>query len=161
MPTNPLVQIARGMHKVSNELTAHQLLAAAEMHIGYPVRLPFHSKVEALIVEDERMVLKYTKYTADIRARETRYDAACVVADVFTRDGGVWSRTDRFEAADVRFQPHAVHESGNEHRDENEQTIRRAYEASCHRPGGGRTPLDNADRTADGYTTDAMVKHWS
>ena len=63
MAANPLVQIARGMHKVSNELTPHQLLAAAEMHIGFPVRLPFEAKVKALIVEDERMRCRRTRRT--------------------------------------------------------------------------------------------------
>lgn len=161
MSTNPLIQVERGMHKVSHQLTEHQLLAAAEMHIGSAIRLPFESKVKALIVEDHRMVLQYTRYEVGRLARESRYTAAYTVADVYTRDAGVWSRTDRFEAADEAFQPHAFHESGTPHRDETEQTTRRTFEADCHRPGGGRAPLDNADRTAEGYTTKAMERHWA
>jgi hypothetical protein len=160
MAANPLVQIARGVHKVSDEVTEYHLRSAAQMHTGLRIELPYHSKLEAVIIEDDQMVVKYTKYRATILARETRYDAAWVVADVYTRDAGIWSRTDRFEADDVRFRPHAVHEAATEHRDERQQRERRIFEADCYRPGGGRSPLDNADRTAEGYTTKAMERHW-
>lgn len=161
MAVNPLVQIARGMHKVSSQLTDRQLLAAAEMHIGTTIRLPFEAKVKALIVEDDRMVLQYTRYEVSRLARESRYAAAYTVADVFTRDAGVWSRTDRFEAADEAFRPHAVHESGRAHRDEIEQAARRTFEGDCHRPGTSKSPMDSAERTSEGYTTDKMARHWA
>lgn len=160
MPTNPLVQIARGMHKVSIEVTEHHLRAAAEMHMGRKLHMPFHAEVRAIIVEDERLVVQYTRYMADMRTRETRYQAAYTVADVYTRDAGVWSRSDQFEAIDDTFRPHAVYEAAGEHRDETAQRARRLHEGDCYRPGGGRFPMDNAARTAEGYTTAKMERHW-
>lgn len=161
MAVNPLVQVARGMHKASNELTEYHLRSAAQMHMGQPVKIPYHSKVTAIVVDDDRLVVKYVRYIVDPRARESRYEAAYVVADVYTCTGGQWSRTDTFEAVDATFRPHAVHEGPGQVRDEHEQRTRRIYEGDCYRPGASRAPMDNAARTAEGYTTERMQKHWS
>lgn len=161
MPTNPLVQIARGTHKVGPALTALQLKAAFEMHVGGKVRLPIHADIQAIIIEDDRAVIKYTRYEADVRARETRLNAATIVADVWLRGDTGWGRHTSYEAPDASFRPHAIHESGGHLRDENEQRARRTFEGDCYRPGTGNFPLDNAERTAAGYTTSKMEKHWS
>lgn len=160
MAVNPLVKVEHGRHGVEHDLTSAQLMAAAEAHIGIKIKMPFHSSVDSILVEPDRLGVSYIKYDVTVMSRETRYNAAERVLDVYTNDAGVWSRTDRFSAPDGTFQPHAVHEAAGEHRDEDQQRARRIYEADCHRPGGGRFPLDNADRTAEGYTTKAMERHW-
>lgn len=161
MAINPLVKIEHGRHGVEHDLTPHQLLAAAELHIGMSIRLPFHSSVDNILVDEDRLGVSYIKYTVDVRTHETRYTGAERVLDVYTRDAGRWARTDQFRSADDTFQPHAVHESGRTHRDEAEQTTRRTFEGDCHRPGTSKSPMDNAERTAEGYTTDKMARHWA
>lgn len=161
MAKNPLISVQHGRHGlVEHELTPSQLIGAVEAHMGIKVRLPFHSKADSILIEDDRVGVSYIKYDVTVLSRETRYNGAERVLDVYTHDAGVWSRTDRFSAIDDTFTPHAVHEAATEHRDEAAQRQRRMFEGDCYRPGASRFPMDNAQRTAEGYTTTKMERHW-
>lgn len=161
MAYNPLVAVLTGTHAVSPTVTRYHLLSAFEMHIGEAVRLPQGSEVECIIIGEDQATIKYRRYERQVMSRETRLHGAYIVAEVWLRGDTGWGRQFKHEMADESFRPHTIHEAGTPHRDEAEQRTRRMFEADCHRPGGGRFPLDNADRTAEGYTTDRMVKHWS
>jgi hypothetical protein len=165
MPDNPLitvtVTVALGSHRPSDTLTPYQILAAIEAHIGATIRLPHHSKLIGAVIEEERVAILFTKYEAQVMARETRYASADKVLHTYTRADGMWSRSDVFTVPDDTFTPHVVHESAGVHRDEHEQMRRRTFEGDCYRPGTSKAPMDNAARTAEGYTTLKMEKHWS
>ncbi len=161
MAKNPLIQVQRGRHVIDDKTTEFHLRSACEAHMGIPIKLPYHSKLEAIVIEDWQVIVRYTRYQAAIMSRETRYTAAWVVAAIYVCVDDAWSFHDTYEAADDTFQPHAVHEAAGEHRDETEQRTRRTFEGDCHRPGASRFPMDNAERTAEGYTTHKMQKHWN
>lgn len=161
MAKNPLVSVERGYHVTDEKITEFHLRSAAEMHMGRSIKMPYHSKLTAVVIEDYQVIVKYTRYQAAVMSRETRYSAAWIVADIYTCIDDVWSLHDTFDAPDDTFTPHAVHEAANQHRDEREQRERRTFEGDCYRPGASRFPMDNAQRTSEGYTTERMTKHWS
>jgi hypothetical protein len=168
MPTNPLVSIKLGRHDAGPKLTGGQLLAAAELLIGRPIRLAPGSSVDTIVVSDSELVVKYTHYDRVVMARETRVNGAYTTVrawylDLVTNEGDrpVWMTGDTHTAAHEDFQPYVIHESASAVRDVAEQVARREFEATCHRPGSGGNPMDNADRTAEGYTTSQMKKHWA
>jgi hypothetical protein len=161
MAKNPLVTVERGHHIADDKITEFHLKMAAKMHMGIPFKLPYHSKVTAVVIDDYQVIIKYYRYDATRLARETRYNAAWVVADVYACVNDEWSFHDRYEAPDDTFMPHTVHEAASQHRDEAAQRERRMFEGDCYRPGASRFPMDNAQRTAEGYTTPQMERHWS
>ena len=161
MAINPLVCIKQGTHTASKDLTGAQLLAAAEMHIGHKIRIQSGCEVDTIRVTDNELLVKYTRYTQTVATRETRRTGAHTVLMVWNLVADAWLAAEPYEAAQPDFTPYVIHESGAPVRDEAEQATRRDYEAACHRPGTGSQPMDNADRTAEGYTPESMRRHWA
>lgn len=161
MAINPLFTVNRGTHEASALVTPAQLLAAGEAHIGQKIRLPVFAEVQTIVVGDDSLVMKFYRFDRKVSARETTTNAAYTCLWSFYLVAGAWVPGDTFQSEQADFVPYTVPDSARPVRDENEQAVRRAYEAACHRPGTGSAPMDNADRTAEGYTTDSMRKHWA
>lgn len=163
MGTNPLIQVARGTHEVSQITTKYQLLAAAETHIGTRVVLPKASDILAIKVEDDVLLVKFVRYDFKQMSSEVRFTAAYTVLRQWHRTPGqgYWAREEDIEMQQADFQPVTIPEHGRTIRTPEEWFAKRIWEADCHRPGTLSSPMDNADRVAEGYTTDKMARHWA
>lgn len=155
-----LINITRGVH-TADEHTPAQLHRAAELHMGMRIRLPFHSTIDAILISDTQCVVRYTRYEARILARETRLENAWKVADIYSLTGDEFEFDTCHSAEDETFTPCVIAEDSKPAQAISAYHARRAFEAECHRPGTPNAPLDNAERTAEGYTTEPMRKHWA
>lgn len=163
MGINPLIQVARGTHEVSPIVTKYQLLAAAETHIGQRLALPKASDIKVIKVEDDVLLVKFVRYDYRVMASEVRFSAAYTVLRQWHRTSGqgYWVREDDIEMEQADFQPVTIPEHGREIRTPEEWYAKRTWEADCYRPGTLSSPMDNADRVAEGYTTEKMARHWA
>lgn len=145
-----------------SELTPFQLFAQFQRAVGLRTTLrPFEKVVKVKLTDTEATALIETFEVREL-AREWRlmkhgHRLVTYARSDITRSWGVPVTMTLW---DDDYKPQVVAKFGKSV-SMSDYLERRQFEAACYRPGTERQPLDNCDRTMEGSSTPAMVRHWS
>jgi len=128
---------------------------------GINIRLtPYESLVKIGQPNDETIVVQLVVHQADERKTETILKAQGTRLIQFTKTPSGWAQHGKpVTVWDNDFKPIALPYFT---RDRSLAAFlqSREFTRMCGRPGTDRNPLDSHDRTAQGYSTRRMSRHW-
>lgn len=152
------------------EQTAAQQLRAIKQVIGQAVYLRPYQEVVNVQITDKSVMLAIRVFRYTETQAEVRFSASGIRMMGWELTDHGWKRKPLglngeidLTIWDEDFKPYIECRYGT-HRSVAEYYERLEWEANVHRPGTGRTPLDNFYRTVESSrdeTTPAMYKYWT
>ena len=130
--------------------------------LGLPFVLPAHATIVSYTISDEKVAVTLEIYKVAETKRELRFlKKGLRLMHWSPSEYAVFGwKYQSMTVWDDDFTPYTELLVGKVETPA-EYHERRRWEADCYRVGSHRTPLDNAARVTEGYTTEAMTKYWN
>ena len=140
------------------------ILAAKQVStaLGMPWLLPANAFVKTFNITSNTVSVTLDVFKVEETTRESRFvgrGTRMLVWELDDTFANGWKYT-CMTLWDDNFEPVAVNKIGRIESPA-EYHARRDWEAMQYRVGNDKSPMDNAARTAEGLTTDAMTNHWN